>query len=103
MSDAFCISTLTLSWKSTSGGSAPVLSTEKMKWSLTRASLTLSSQPGGRMHSRHMVQLRGRAALAVGTPPMSSMSKTFVGHEALRAVASSPVTGFGIVISGSNR
>ena len=103
MSDAFCMSTLTDSWKRVSGGSAPVDSTEKMKWSLTRVRSTRSSHPGWRMHSRHMVQLRGRATVAVGTPARSSMSKTLVGHMPLSAVASSPVTGFGSVISGRSR
>ena len=48
----FCMSTLTASLKRTSGGSAPVLSTVKMKWSLTRASCTRSSQPAARAASR---------------------------------------------------
>ena len=46
MSIAFCIRTLTASLNSNSGGSEPVLSTEKMKWSLMRASSTRYSQPG---------------------------------------------------------
>lgn len=45
----------------TFGGSMPTDSIPKMKWSAIRDRDTFSLHPGSRMHSRHMVQSRGRA------------------------------------------
>mmetsp|Transcript_21314 Transcript_21314/g.53114 ORF Transcript_21314/g.53114 Transcript_21314/m.53114 type:complete len:237 (+) Transcript_21314:158-868(+) len=85
MSLAFCISTLTASWKSTSGGKAPVVSTEKMKWSRILPSLTLSAQLGyGR--TRHMLQPRGLVTSGVGRSPSAKSKRRAVG---LRGAASS--------------
>ena len=82
---------------------AAVLSTEKMKWSLTRLSCTRFSQSLARAHSRHIVHARGRATRAAGTPPASSASKPLSGPTCATSCASAPVTGAGIVTSGSRR
>lgn len=47
--------------RGTFGGSIPTDSIPKMKWSAMRDRETLSLHPGSRMHSRHIVQSRGRA------------------------------------------
>mmetsp|Transcript_16427 Transcript_16427/g.55457 ORF Transcript_16427/g.55457 Transcript_16427/m.55457 type:complete len:240 (-) Transcript_16427:290-1009(-) len=94
-----------------SGASCPAVSTLKRKWSATRRSCTWSfmSAPNSsssivRMHSRHMVQSRGRAAIARRQPPgTSSMSKTFMGHRFTSASARASTTSslrsiFGIIL-----
>jgi hypothetical protein len=52
------------------------------------------------MHSLHIVQSLGLAAIAVETPEISSISKTCIGHMSLNRSARAPVTGSGNRISG---
>lgn len=49
----------------TFGGSIPTDSTPKMKWSAMREREIFSLHPGSLMHSRHMVQSRGRATFFI--------------------------------------
>ena len=71
---------------STSGGSIPVLSTLKMKWSLTLPHCTRSDHVGSRKHSRHMVQLLGLEALAAATAsaPAAAASTSNTWHGSTR-------------------
>lgn len=75
----------------------------QIKWCCLRASLILRSHSAGRTHSLHMEQLRGRATVARCEPPMSSMSKTFMGQRRTSSSASSPRIGSCSVTSGWKR